>query len=114
MSHRTDRRKFPRTPMLSLAFLELDGKESVIPGIVVDVSLGGMKILTQMPVECDGDLAIVIEYEGKKRLSIPGRLMWQQKMEVLRQFSFGIEHINGVEFKLPPEEIREIVFEELL
>ena len=81
---------------------------------MVDVSLGGMKILTQVPIEKQKNITIHIEVNRGKKIEIPAEIVWQQKFEILEGFNFGIEYMYGVEFKLSQEEIQKKVLENFI
>jgi len=114
MDSHIERRQFPRIPMTTVVYVTQDGLEDSIPGHMVDVSLGGMKILTQLAVATGSEITVVVELESGERIEIPAMVVWMQCVEIMAAHCFGIDCMHGIRFTLSPDEIDRILFKKLI
>ncbi len=114
MDNHEERRKYPRIPRTTVVYVTRDGLEDSIPGHMVDVSLGGMKILIQIPVEKGSAVTVIVELESGEKIDIPAKVVWMQAVEIMQGYSFGIDYVHGIQFGLEPGKIDRMLFRKLM
>jgi c-di-GMP-binding flagellar brake protein YcgR len=75
-----------------------DRNQGVVLGDVVDISLGGMKLLSAAPIPIDQhfDLSMSISLESGRRetISFEARSVWCQKDEGTHLYNLGFQFLN--------------------
>lgn len=110
-----ERRQFLRVPKLLFATIEVEeGKnKDVFSGLIVDISMGGVRVLSARQVPDGAMLHLNVELEEHSVLKLKGKVVWGNRVEALKKFQHGIEFIYGVEFANISSSIKSIIDEYL-
>ena len=100
-----ERRKHKRFPVVKRLSEPVDiflappgaGKETAIPGVIVDISAGGMRLITFAPIDANSTLSLNMDLPAIGRAEMDARVAWTQHKR-------GVYEI-GMEFIKIPEEI---------
>ncbi len=103
-----NRRKYLRIPMVNIIRAKLDDG-SIQPVVLVDLSSGGAKILTNFPIHMGMRINLTIPLMGEEVIEKKGKVVWVKEMEFMRQYKFGIECMAGIEFDSVSEEIKKFI-----
>lgn len=108
ISPEKEKRRHPRVARLLLAIIRTDeivGQPS--SGLIVDISLGGARLVTSREFPVDSTVTVAIEVEEKKVIHLKGRIVWSNHVEALKKFQHGIEFVHAIEFKEYSQQIKE-------
>ncbi len=102
-----ERRKHKRFPVVKRLSEPVDiflappgaGKETAIPGVIVDISAGGMRLITFAPIDANSILSLNMDLPAIGRAEMDAKVAWTQHKR-------GVYEI-GMEFIKIPEEIRQ-------
>jgi c-di-GMP-binding flagellar brake protein YcgR len=104
-----EKRKYLRVPRLLLVSLTQDSEEKTLAGLIMDISLGGARILTSKLLPSKSVIDLKIELEEGESIIIQGLVMWGNAVEALKKFQHGIEFIHGVQFQTHEEKTKKII-----
>jgi c-di-GMP-binding flagellar brake protein YcgR len=102
-----DRRKYVRIPMVCVIQIAVAGEEDMQHCMLVDLSAGGARILSQYPISVGDSLNMVIPLSETEFIDTKGDLVWVKEMELMKEYRFGVEYMGGVQFLEPSERILE-------
>ena len=110
-----ERRQFLRVPKLLFATVEVGegGNKDIFSGLIVDISMGGVRLLSGRQVPNGAVLHLNVEIEEQSVLKLKGKVVWGNRVEALKKFQHGIEFIYGVEFANISSTIKSIIDEYL-
>lgn len=111
MKDKEERRKYPRIPKIFLVSITHGGLKESVPALMVDISLGGMKALTKNVIDRAKEIILTIISCDGETVEVPAEAIWCQKMDIMSEFSVGVDYINGFEFRIPPEKVKERIFD---
>ena len=103
-----EKRRHPRVARLLLAVIrteEMVGQPS--SALIVDISLGGARLVTSREFPVNSSVTVAIEVEDKKVIHLKGRIVWSNHVEALKKFQHGIEFVHAIEFKEYSQQIKE-------
>ncbi len=105
-----EKRRFARVPRLFLALIETkEGGAEKLSGLIVDISLGGARLISSRRLEEDQVVVLHIELEENNVISVPSRIVWSNHVDALKKFQHGVEFVHAVEFKDYPDEVRSVL-----
>lgn len=107
-----ERRKFLRVPKLLFATIEMgDELKEIFSGLIVDISMAGIRLLSSRQIPKDAVLALNIELEEGTILRLKGQVVWGNHVDALKKFQHGIEFVYGIEFDTASSAIKTIIDE---
>lgn len=110
----SEKRKFLRVPKLLFATVEIEGKnKDIFSGLIVDISMGGVRLLSARNIPEKAILNLNVELEEHAVLKLRGKVVWGNRVEALKKFQHGIEFVYGVEFDKISSTIKTIIDEYL-
>lgn len=99
-----ERRRHVRIPMVSVVQLRVGGG-SLVPGLLVDLSGGGARIMSQFPLSIGEEIFLRIPLFEEKTIEVVGDVVWSKELEAMKEYNFGVEYMGGVQFKQSNQEI---------
>lgn len=111
----SERRQFLRVPKLLFATVEMEegGNKEIFSGLIVDISMGGVRLLSARQVPNGATLHLNVELEEQSVLKLNGKVVWGNRVEALKKFQHGVEFIYGVEFASTSSTVKSIIDEYL-
>lgn len=77
--------------------LEREEESRVDPGMIVDLSLGGVRLLTQDPLEVGKIVGLIIEIQEDSPLRLQGKVVWGRRIRDLKDLDPELREQYGVE-----------------
>ncbi|MCE1246451.1 MAG: PilZ domain-containing protein [Firmicutes bacterium] len=102
-----DRRKHVRIPMVCVIQIGIEGEGEMQHCMLVDLSAGGARILSQFPIGVGDTLELIIPLSETDSVYTKGNLVWVKEMELMKEYRFGVEYMAGVQFGEPNQQIAE-------
>ncbi|MCL5774068.1 MAG: PilZ domain-containing protein [Firmicutes bacterium] len=101
-----ERRRFLRIPAVSWVIINHQ-KYDEKPGLMVDISIGGLKLLTEKPIAAETEVLLRIQLESSKPVEIAGKIVWSRKLEadIFKKFNFSMVYLHGIAFHKHSAEI---------
>lgn len=104
-----DRRKHKRIPIVTLIQTRQKGADESCPVMLVDLSAGGARILSQFPIDAGDRLELTIPLYEMGTVTCPGKVVWALEMNQMKSFKFGVEYMAGVQFEQESTQISRFV-----
>lgn len=110
-TEREDKRRFLRVPKLLFVSVERGDAKEILPGLILDISPGGVRLLTSRQISEGTVVALSIELEERSPIQVQGKVVWGNQVEALRKFQHGIEFVHGIQFEEHAKAIDEMIEE---
>jgi c-di-GMP-binding flagellar brake protein YcgR len=104
-----DRRKHARIPMVSVIQIRLGANGDPMPSMLVDLSAGGARIMSQFLITVGDELYLRIPLSEDNFIEIVGDVVWTKEMELMKEYNFGIEYMGGIQFREISDDIRHFI-----
>lgn len=95
-------------PIINMIRLDV-GKKDALPAMLVDISAGGARIMSQFPLLRGDELALGIPLPGEDTIEKRGRVVWVRQMQLMREYNFGVEYMVGIKFESPSKVIEDYI-----
>lgn len=105
----TDRRRHARIPMVSIVHIWTESSGQSLPCMLVDLSAGGARVLSQNKLTTGETVKIDITVNENKVIEIIGLIVWVKEMDLMKEYNFGVEYMGGIQFTSADEEINKYV-----
>jgi c-di-GMP-binding flagellar brake protein YcgR len=99
-----ERRRHIRIPMVSVVQIRIGGR-SLVPGLLVDLSAGGARVMSQFPISIGEEIFLRIPLFEEKTIEVIGEVVWSKELEAMKEYNFGVEYMGGIQFKQANQEI---------
>lgn len=109
MAGRIDRRKHVRIPMICVVQAIIEDSDSAVPVMLVDLSAGGARILSQFPLSVGNTIDMIIPLAEEVSVGVKGDVVWVKEMEMMKEYRFGVEYMAGIQFHVVNEKIGEFI-----
>ncbi len=93
-----ERRRHTRIPMVCVIQARIGESAESDPCMLVDVSAGGARILSQFPISAGDEIILTIPLSEDEIIDVPGCIMWTREMGLMKEYHFGVEYMAGVKF----------------
>ena len=93
-----ERRRHARIPMVCVIQARTGETAEADPCMLVDVSAGGARILSQFSVTAGDDIILTIPLSEEEIIDVSGCIMWTREMGLMKEYHFGVEYMAGVKF----------------
>lgn len=93
-----ERRRHVRIPMVCVIQARTDDSAEAVPCMLVDISAGGARILSQFPITAGDDITLTVPLSEDEIVDVPGSVMWTREMGLMKEYHFGVEYMAGVKF----------------
>ncbi|MFP4497262.1 MAG: PilZ domain-containing protein [Vulcanimicrobiota bacterium] len=103
-----ERRKYARIPLVSVVKLRFD-QEQPEPALLVDISAGGAKIMSQRPLSVGEEVEMSLSLYENKTIFVDGKIVWTRDMDLMKEYKFGVEYMGGIQFNKENREIDDYV-----
>lgn len=105
-----EKRNHPRVSRLFLSIIEFPGAEAEkSPGLILDISLGGARLLSGRQIPEETRIRLNVEMEGSDAIHLDGKVVWTNRVEALKKFQHGIEFLHAVQFGDYSSEIKRML-----
>lgn len=104
------RRRFARVSRLFMTTLQSEDKPGEKKsGLILDLSLGGARLLINREIAENKMLKVTIEFEKNEPISFVSRVAWCDHSQALKKFKKEFEYVMAVEFLDYSEDARDIL-----
>lgn len=103
-----ERRKYHRLSVVKPAQAEFEGSEP-IQVLVVDISAGGARIMSQFPISVGEVFTLFMELDDISLDNTQCEIVWTRNLELMESSNFGTEYMGGVKFDRINEELDDFV-----
>lgn len=103
-----DRRRYVRIPMVSVVKAYLKTGQTH-PVMIVDLSAGGARILTQFRIQKGMPISLTIPLFDENTIRTSGKVVWAKETDILKKHNFGIEFMGGIEFDQVNDKIQKFI-----
>ena len=93
-----ERRRHARIPMVCVIQARTGEAVETDPCMLVDVSAGGARILSQFPIAAGDEIVLTVPLSEEEIIDVPGSVMWIREMGLMKEYHFGVEYMAGVKF----------------
>lgn len=93
-----ERRRHARIPMVCVIQARTSEAGEAEPCMLVDVSAGGARILSQFPISAGDEMILTIPLSEEEIIDVSGCIMWIREMGLMKEYHFGVEYMAGVKF----------------
>lgn len=103
-----ERRRYLRIPRLLLILYVEENRQEPDPGIIVDLGLGGARLLTRMSLPENRKVTLILELEEDNPIQVEGRITWTRNAvenEDTLPFVDDAKYYHGVEFQAVPADV---------
>jgi hypothetical protein len=111
-----ERRKYLRIPRLLLILYVEENRQEPDPGIIVDLGLGGAKLLTRKSLPENRLITLIMELEEGRPIQVPGKIIWSRNVagdDDTSLFVDDAKYYQGVEFVDPSLDVKERILDYL-
>lgn len=95
-------------PMVRMIRMQL-GSAEPLPTMLVDLSASGARIMSQCPLLANEKIILRIPLFDEEMVEISGNVIWTRKMELMKEYNFGVEYMLGIKFSEPSDKIKEFI-----
>ena len=96
-----ERRKFKRYPVIHEMDrpIQLTLEKDVLPAVLVDLSAGGMALLTYASIPIGKEINIIIDFPGFKSHTLNGQVVWSLPKGEMFRVGIAFNKLDPVDFR---------------
>jgi len=84
-------------PMVNMIHLSV-GNWEPLPAMLVDISSGGARIMSQFPLFKHDEVLLKIPLPDEEDIELKGKVIWSRQMKLMKEYHFGVEYMVGIKF----------------